>query len=135
MHVCICAYVKMIAIFLFSKIEPLKYRKLETQNYFKSNNSLTDSEKITLFKLRVREVEIKCNYKNKFTDLKCTFCNSQEDDNQYHLLQCDYLIKNCRNLADNVTIEYEDIFDKLEKQIPAAKLLHEVLKIRAKLNE
>ena len=83
----------------------------------------------------IREIEVKCNYKNKFIDLKCKFCNSQKDDNQYHLLQCDYLIKNCRNLSDNITIDYEDIFDNLEKQIPAAKLLHEVLKIRAKLNE
>ena len=101
--------------------------------YPKSNNSLTDDEKVTLYKLRVREVEVKCNYKSKFSDLKCTFCNSQEDDDQYHLLQCEYSIKNCKNLAENIMVEYEDIFDELEKQVPAAKLLHEVLEIRNKL--
>ena len=69
-----------------SKIKPLVYRKLQIQNYFKSNNSLTDGEKITLFKLRSREVNVKCNYKNMYTELTCTFCDSEEDDNQFHLL-------------------------------------------------
>ena len=63
------------------------------------------------------EVEVKCNYKSKYSDLKCTFCNSQEDDDQYHLLQCEYSIKNCKNLAENIKVEYEDIFDEIEKQV------------------
>ena len=118
-----------------SKIEPLYYRKLQTQNYLKTNNCLTDGEKITLFKLRTREANVKCNYKNMYTDLKCTLCKSKEDDNQYHLLQCEYLIQCCKNLAENILVEYEDIYESLEKQIPAAKLLHEVLKIKSKLTE
>ena len=65
-----------------------------------------------------------------YTDLTCTFCNSKEDDNQFHLLQCEYFIKKSKNLADNIDVEYEDIYDSLEKQIPAAKLLHEIIKMR-----
>ena len=55
------------------------------------------------------------------------------EENQYHLLQCEVLISNCENLAKNITIEYEDIFENISKQVPAAKLLHEVLEIRKQL--
>ena len=100
----------------------------------KANNQLSDAEKISLFKLRVREIKVKANYKNMYDDLKCRLCNSQnEEENQYHLLQCDVLISKCENLAKNVTIEYEDIFESIEKQVPAAKLLHEVLETRKQL--
>ena len=116
-----------------SKIEPLKYKELQIQSYFKTNNILTDGEKVTLFKLRVREVDVKCNYKNNYKDLKCTFCNSTEDESQYHLLQCENLIENCKNLADNINIEYEDIYENDLKQVLAAKLLHQVLEVRKKL--
>ena len=85
--------------------------------------------------MRVREVDVKCNYKNNYNDLKCTFCNSTEDESKYHLLQCENLIENCKNLADNINIEYEDIYDQLEKQVPAEKLLHEVLEIRQKMTK
>ena len=71
-----------------------------------------------------------------YPDLKCKLCQSENiEENQYHLLQCDILIRNCKNLANNVTIEYEDIFEKGKKQVLAAKLLHEVLAVRQKLIE
>ena len=57
-------------------------------------------------------------------------CNTDKNDSQYHLLECEYLINNCENLANNINVEYEDIFENLEKQILAAKLLHEVLEKR-----
>ena len=50
-----------------SKIEPLSYNKLGIQSYIKMSNNLKDEEKITLFKLRVREIDVKSNYKNKGT--------------------------------------------------------------------
>ena len=99
-------------------------------------NNLTDAEKSTLFKLRVREVNVKANYKNMYPDLKCKLCQSENsEENQYHLLQCDILIRNCKNLGNNVSIEYEDIFENGIKQVLAAKLLHEVISVRQNLIE
>ena len=104
------------------------------QNYLKSNNNLTDEEKCLLFRFRVREINVKCNYKNKYLDLKCDFCKNYFDDNQYHLLQYEYFIDKCKNLANNIQIEYEVIFEDNEKQIKAAKLLQEVWKTREALS-
>ena len=83
---------------------------MKIQHYLKSNNSLTDDEKCSLFKFRVRQIEVKCNYKNKYVNLKCELCTSNCQDDQYHLLQCETMIDNCKNLANNLEIEYEDIF-------------------------
>ena len=48
-----------------SKLSDINYTKLNMQNYLKSNNSLTDNEKCSLFQFRVRQIDVKCNYKNK----------------------------------------------------------------------
>ena len=103
------------------------------QNYIKSDNNLTDDEKCLLFQLRVRQTDVKCNYKNKYLNHNCDLCTSNEKDEQYHLLHCDFLIKNCKNLADNITVEYEDIFEDKEKQFKAVKLLFEVWEKRKEL--
>ena len=116
-----------------SKLKDIIYTKFKLQNYLKSNNNLTYEQKSTLFKFRVREIEVKNNYKNKYPNQKCELCTSNEDDTQYHLLQCEYLIRNCAKLANNVTIEYEDIFEDSDKQLNAAKLLHEVWEKRTEL--
>ena len=116
-----------------SKLKDIIYTKFKLQNYLKSNNNLTYEQKSTLFKFRVREIEVKNNYKNKYPNQKCNLCTSNEDDTQYHLLQCEYLIRNCAKLANNVTIEYEDIFEDSDKQLNAAKLLHEVWEKRTEL--
>ena len=118
-----------------SKLNDISYTKLEMQNYIKSNNSFTDDEKCSLFQFRVRQIDVKCNYKNKYYNHQCELCTSNSQDDQYHLFQCEYLINNCKNLENNTTIEYEDIFDDTDtkKQIKAAKLLYEVWEKRLEL--
>ena len=54
---------------------------------------------------------------------------SGENDSQYHLFHCSRLIDDCEHLANNVSIEYEDI----SLQIPAAKPLSEIWKVRKKI--
>ena len=99
-----------------SKIEPLSYNKLGIQSYIKMSNNLKDEEKITLFKLRVREIDVKANYKNKYNNLKCDLCNSPSDEeDQYHLLQCDRLINECESLAANVGRRSKTNFPKRTK--------------------
>ena len=110
-----------------SKLNELDYSKLEIQDYLKTDNMLTDDEKCILFKFRVREIEVRVNYKNKYNDLLCQLCR-KDSESQHHLLMCEELIKQCEDLANNTVIEYEDIFDNIEVQVPAEKLLKNVWK-------
>ena len=116
-----------------SKLKEVEYSKLEMQHYIKSDSNLTDDEKCLLFQFRVRQIDVKCNYKNKYFIHNCDICTSNEKDDQYHLLQCEYLIKHCKKLAENTTVEYEDLFGDKEKQFQAAKLLIEVWEKRKEL--
>ena len=77
--------------------------------------------------------EMKINYKNSFSDLKCQLgCN--ESDEQKHLFECDVLLNNCEKLANNVTVEYEDIFsEEIGKQLNAIKLIAQIWNTRQKL--
>ena len=40
-----------------------------------------------MFSFRTRMVDVKCNYKNKYTDHSCPLCKIEEDT-QEHLLAC-----------------------------------------------
>ena len=55
------------------------------------------------------------------------------EDNQYHLLNCQRLLENSQDLAENINVEYEDIFSNGSKQREAAILFSKVWKIREKL--
>ena len=70
--------------------------------------------------------------KNNFNELKCELgCDELEE--QKHLFDCETLLNNCEHLANNVTIEYEDIFGDETKQRNAIKLLSHIWKTRYKL--
>ena len=115
-----------------SKAENLFYNKLECQKYLKSDNELNNQEKQLLFKFRTRMINLKNNLKNNFNELKCELgCDELEE--QKHLFDCETLLNNCEHLANNVTIEYEDIFGDETKQRNAIKLLSHIWKTRDKL--
>ena len=118
-----------------SKLSQIEYSGLKTQNYLKSNNGLSYEEKCTLLKFRVREINVKTNYRHMYADTKCTLCVSGEEDSQYHLFNCQEIIDNCPALANNVNVEYEDIFGDISSQVLVAKLLSEILETRERLNE
>ena len=79
--------------------------------------------------------EVKNNFKNKYTDKLCQLCKLEQED-QYHLFTCQILLDNCQELAENISVEYEDIFStSLKKQEEAAKLLSKIWDTRDKLIE
>ena len=110
-------------------MEDIKYDKLSTQEYLKSDSDLTNNDKYLLIKLRTRMAELKVNFKGKYEDLICPLCNN-DNDTQSHLFNCDVLLKECKELAENYEIEYEDIFSSKDKQIKAVKLLIKMCQIR-----
>ena len=109
-----------------SKVKYIHYEKLELQTYLKANTTLNNDEKLKLFKFRTRMMELKNNFKNNYSDLKCKLgCN--EIDEQKHLFECEVLLNNCDILANNVKVEYEDIFsEEVSKQINAIRLLAQI---------
>ena len=112
-----------------SKTESLKYNKLECQSYLKSDSKLTNKEKQLLFNFRTRMSNVKLNFRNGYTDLSCKLgCN--EEESQQHLFQCDFLLNNCEDLANNIKVEYEDIFGKLEDQQRSIKLIMKIWTLR-----
>ena len=117
-----------------SKTENLIYDKLEIQSYLKSDSKLSNEQKQLLFKFRTRMIDLKTNYRNKYFDLSCQLgCGSVE--NQIHLFQCEVLINKCEDLANNVKVEYEDIFGDITRQIDAIKLLTKIWNIRDNILE
>ena len=81
----------------------------------------------------MRQIKVKCNYKNKYFNHNCDLCTSNEKDDQYHLMHCEFMINNCKKLANNITVEYEDLFEDNEKQFKAAKLVCEVWEKRKEI--
>ena len=75
--------------------------------------------------------DMKNNYKNKYENITCNLCK-KEIDQQSHLFYCEVLIQNCKSLAENCEIEYEDIFSK-DKQSQAIDLISEIWMVREKL--
>ena len=75
---------------------------------------------------------MKRNFKSSFVSLECDLCQIDEED-QYHMLSCEVLLKECEELYNDESVEYEDIFSTTEKQLQAVKLFEKVLQTCEKL--
>ena len=78
-------------------------------------------------------VDVKNNFKNKYDDMLCPLCKTEEED-QFHLFNCVRIVNNCHDLAENIEVEYEDIFSPVKKKIEkAAQLLMKIWEVREKM--
>ena len=115
-----------------SKMLNTDYEKLKIQSYLKSDSGLTTDEKKLLMKFRTRMASVKDNFKNQYEDQLCQLCKSVNED-QIHLFSCQKILDRCDDLANNVDIEYEDIFASKSKQVKAVKLLSKIWETREQL--
>ena len=107
--------------------------KLNPSAYLYDKRINPDQAKF-IFKVRTRMLSMKCNFKNQFKEnYTCDLCNT-DLDNQEHLLKCKVLQHFIPEIL-NSNINYEDMFDSVEKIIPASELLHKVCKERDQLLE
>ena len=113
-----------------SKVKDLLHEKHEIQKYLVDPNIMSD-DKHLIFKLRTRMVDVKKTFKSQYLDTKCNFC--EEEETQVHLLECNTIIQNCKELYEDMTIEYEDLFKTLDKQLKLALLFKQALKTRDQL--
>jgi hypothetical protein len=84
-----------------SKITYLKkgYIGQEKANY---TNVLTREETSILFKTRTRMLDIKANYKNKYSDLTCRLCKKEEETQEHIINWCEVTIQQKLALANEV---------------------------------
>ena len=78
--------------------------------------------------------QVKQNFKNQYENTLCQLCKTEREDQQ-HLFMCPEIMKECEELANNVNIEYEDIFGTRAKQIDAVQLLAKIVETRERLIE
>ena len=102
-----------------SKGKEIVYRDLGLQEYLKAHSPLSIEEKQFLFAARTRGLNLKNNFKQGKTDLKCRLCSGHIEDQQ-SLLTCPAL----NNVQDNQQLDYSDLFsDRMDKLTLIAKLL------------
>ena len=78
-----CAFKKLLSS--NRKTNQLSYKRLEAQNYL---TSLSSSEALIIFKVRVRMLNLKTNFKRKYElDLSCPFCLEGEESID-HIFTC-----------------------------------------------
>ena len=118
-----------------SKVNTIKYTKLETQKYMVSPIFLNE-EVNQLHALRSRTTNCKMNFKNKYRndDFLCGLCNTENQD-QPHLLRCNVLIRklDTTKMAQH-KISYEDIYSNdVYKQKEIASLFLELFKLKSEV--
>ena len=101
------------------------------QSYL-SDKNFTTNQKQLLFKLRTNMIDVKDNFKGQYLDNECRF-GCKEVESQIHLLNCIEIMRVCPLLSDDLSVEYDDIYGNVNKQLNCVKLFDEVLKVRKKL--
>ena len=81
-------------------------------------------------------IDLKGNFKGMYiNNLECELCNENLLQNQDHLLSCQKIIDNCKELYENINIEHDDIFGDTKKQLKVVRLYQKVLEAREKILE
>ena len=68
------------------------------------------------------------------TTLNWNLCNEGKPQTDSHLLDCTKIIQNCPDLANNYSVEYEDIFSDSESQLMITKIFKQIFDIKFKLD-
>ena len=90
-------------------------------------------EKLLLFRLRTRMVDVKSNFSNGVDDISCDLCFKDEPQTQQHLLVCTEIMNNCPELVLNNVVVYDDLFKKSSLQLECVRLFTKVLETKQKL--
>ena len=120
-----------------TKVNKIKYSKLQAQSYFKSP-LFSNTEAKLLFKIRTEFIDCKSNFKymNREGDMKCPMCKVHEDD-QKHILECTHIRNNItsKEILDT-NVVYEDIYsDNNHKRKAVTVVFENCIKVREKLIE
>ena len=122
-----------------SKVKNIKYQHFKIQPYLTSK-MFNNNEVELLSKLRSKNIDVKCNFKTKFSPnnnldkLKCSMKNCNELETQEHLIQCIPILTVLNEKYDKSGIRYDDIYSKhIKKQRSVTKLYKILIELRTKL--
>ena len=111
----------------------MKHKKIEMQRYLKSNGlKMKQEEVIEIVKLRSRMSDVKTNFRGKYDNFECEFCN-EIDETQKQMLDCQE-IKKYKKLNEKIP-EYEQIAQgNVKRKLKIAKPFFENISIRKKFS-
>ena len=90
----------------------IKYDRIETANYLMPNNELTIEQKLKIFSIRNKMLNIPSNFVSRENNTSKCICKQRED--MEHLYECEFLNET------TIEIKYEEIYGdniKLQKKI------------------
>ena len=114
-----------------SKVMNIKYKKLATQKYIKSNQ-FTNQEVYLLSRLRSRNIAVKDNFSGMYPDTLCSL-GCLETESQQHLLECKPLVEKSNLKSVIGSMQYSDIFGPEKRQKIAVLVYSELLKVREEI--
>ena len=91
-----------------SKGKEIKYDRLESQTYLNPGNNLLLETMRWIFRIRSRDLDIKGNYPNCYSDVTCVISERNERETQLHFWECQKYRMNHEVSETNVS--YSDIF-------------------------
>ena len=116
-----------------SKGQEIVYNSFELQSYLKPSSGLTIEEMKKIMKIRIRDVDLKCNFPNFYKDKKCIaapLC-PMEDSNS-HIFSCNF-IGSGKELS-KPDLRYDKIFsDSVSDQVSIARIFFAKLEERRSL--
>ena len=100
----------------------LTFETLQVQNYLRSASGLSVHMMRNIFQTRIRDLPLKCNFKNAHKDFKCLVPQCQGQDETKHVFECQYLSSE-NELSQNL-IAFEDIYGSdVKKQFVVMNIL------------
>ena len=102
-----------------------KLRHTGSMKEYLTTQQMTTAEKQLLFALKTKCVDVKTNFKNKFSksNMFCRLCkNTDDEESEIHLLKCNQIISDIQLKQQIMDISYSDVFGKLQQQVKAIKV-------------
>ena len=104
-----------------------------------TSNLFSNYEVEILSKFRSRNIDVKANFKNMYTNnnvanLECSLNNCFEEEDQEHLLKCKPIIDKLDPKSIS-NVKYQDLFSNCKKQKKVIKVLVKILDIRKSILE
>ena len=97
-----------------SKIKDVPHSEFKIQNYLQPMALDVQDSKL-LFQLRSRMVEVKTNFRNKFSDISCPVCKLTEDTQQ-HVMECTILQSRRKIMVSDITRYSHLLSEEIAKQ-------------------
>ena len=84
-----------------------------------------------IFQLRTRNLPLKRNFPNRYSEWSCVVPECDKEDSQSELFKCEYLEPN--NMIGKGFLNYEDLFsNSVEKQVLVTSIIYEKYQSREK---